>query len=437
MKKRVLFLIWILSLTLCSCKDDYKADALELSAYSFDDIGSEGGTMKVDIACHNPWTASSSAESWCRVTPQSGQENGTLIIDVAANTDMEPRKAIITVISNGINKEIKISQKAADVPADWETYHYTLPVIFHVLYKDKNDPLQYVPQSRLAEILERVNALYKGNGHSPDMNLTFTLAATGPDGKTLDTPGAEYIARTDYPINPVEFMNDNKGKYTSLLWDPNKYINVMVYNFAPEEGSDETTLGISHLPFSVAGANYLEGLNKIRYSYLELKNLSFAYCVSINSLFINYQSNAVQYTPSDVTVTTAHELGHYLGLYHPFAENGNGDYSNGCEDTDYCLDTPTYNRVFYTEWVNARLAAGERALSTLSRRKNCKTGEEFLSINIMDYAFGYQNHFTQDQHSRMRHVLLYSPLIPGPKKDRTKVHPASGEVLDLPIRIMK
>ena len=42
--------------------------------------------------------------------------------------------------------------------------------------------------------------------------------------------------------------------------------------------------------------------------------------------------------------------------------------------------------------------------------------QEFISYNIMDYAISYSNQFTQNQRERIRHVLSYSPLIPGPKK---------------------
>ena len=33
----------------------------------------------------------------------------------------------------------------------------------------------------------------------------------------------------------------------------------------------------------------------------------------------------------------------------------------------------------------------------------------------MDYYVGYRDRITADQRARMRHVLDYSPLIPGPK----------------------
>ncbi|MEG1935331.1 MAG: zinc-dependent metalloproteinase lipoprotein, partial [Rikenellaceae bacterium] len=46
-------------------------------------------------------------------------------------------------------------------------------------------------------------------------------------------------------------------------------------------------------------------------------------------------------------------------------------------------------------------------------------GKNFISRNIMDYTWSYSNEFTQDQRQRIRHVLNYSPLMPGPKFDRS------------------
>lgn len=39
----------------------------------------------------------------------------------------------------------------------------------------------------------------------------------------------------------------------------------------------------------------------------------------------------------------------------------------------------------------------------------------FLTI-VMDYAFCYSDQFTFQQRKRIRHILSYSPLIPGTKE---------------------
>ncbi len=51
----------------------------------------------------------------------------------------------------------------------------------------------------------------------------------------------------------------------------------------------------------------------------------------------------------------------------------------------------------------------------LVKRTGCDWYRVYL-YNIMDYAISYSNQFTLNQRERIRHVLSYSPLIPGPKK---------------------
>ena len=82
---------------------------------------------------------------------------------------------------------------------------------------------------------------------------------------------------------------------------------------------------------------------------------------------------------------------------------------------DYCTDTPTYNITKYTEWINGIDNPDKYSFDELCTRTNCE-GSTFISHNIMDYAFCYSDQFTFQQRKRIRHVLSYSPFIPGVKK---------------------
>ena len=437
MKRRFLFLTAILCIVFYGCEKDDTND-LELSQSSFNNVSSEGETLEVDITSNSEWQISKTAQ-WCTVTPNKGSGNQKLSIQIEANLGSKERKVTITVTpSNGTSKKIEITQEAGYTTI--EQYHYQLPVIFHVFYKDKSDPEQYVSANRLAAIMNEVNRKYKDIAHSIDMNLSLTLATTDAKGNTLSTPGVEYIQWPEsYPIDCDLFMNDNINKggkgYVKYLWEPNNYINVMVYNFTQDKASAGTTLGISHLPFTSKGKNSLAGTNITDNSYLELENLPFPYCVSINSLFIDEQSTATNYNTFDVTVTLAHELGHYLGLHHVFSE---AEDSKSCEDTDYCEDTPSYNIEAYNadcEYIYKNDRANY-TFKNLVKRSNCND-EEFTSYNIMDYSISYSDQFTPNQRTRVRHILMYGLLIPGPKKDQASTRSVHDGVLDLPIRTLR
>ncbi|MDE7134485.1 MAG: zinc-dependent metalloproteinase lipoprotein, partial [Rikenellaceae bacterium] len=292
----------------------------------------------------------------------------------------------------------------------------------HVLYQNAADSRQYVDHKRLAEILANVNKYYKGNADSPDMNLSFVLADTDPNGGTMTTPGVEYIRwKESYPIDCDKFMNDDTGKYTSLLWDPNNYINVMVYNFAKTDGG--ITLGISHLPIIYEG-NAIPGLTKYQYPHLGLDNIKFPLCASINSIYINEESANGQYNNADINVTTSHELGHYLGLYHAFSEKQ-------CSGTDYCDDTPNYDRAAYMAQFS-----GNKTFAELVSRQSCD-GTRFESHNIMDYDVSYADRFTPDQRKRVRAVLNYGLMIPGPKFNPKTSGKTTYGAVDIPIVTMR
>lgn len=354
----------------------------------------------------------------------------------------------------------KVKETAIDEDDDNTTatvndqYTYQLPVIFHVIYNDKNDPLQYVDHSRLTKILDNVNELYKGGiyGESQDINIHFFLAKTDENGKTLSTPGVEYVKWSGtYPIDPHDFMADQTGANKKYIWDPNEYINVMVYNFAKSGEDGSTTLGLSHLPYAVKSDTALKGLETVDRDVITKSMLGYPHSSSINSLYIDYEStrytktdkgkNGYTYVSSDINVTLAHELGHYLGLHHVYTEK-DSKVADECEDTDCCDDTPSYNRVEYNNFLERYLSdtpSNKLSLKDMCLRTNCE-GSTYYSANIMDYSMCYSYKFSADQKYRMRWVLYNSPLMPGPKQKQKTIQRRDknkDEILNLPMRIVE
>lgn len=434
-------LILLISILFISCGKD-SVPAVEISQTDFRNISYEETSVNVELRTALEWTATSLVD-WCRVSQGSGTGSTTLSLHLDGNVNKE-RSGVVTIWTR--EEIIKISIQQSALPAGQE-YHYKVPVIFHVLYKNQNDRKQYIPQTRLADILENINAyykgetLYKGGDAGVDMNLEFVLAETDEEGNALSAPGVEYVKLDNMPLDCEAFMSAKKN--TELLWDPNRYVNVMLYNFAEVDGGNSIILGISHLPLSTSGSNYLEGLPAVEYSYLTKENLPYPKCVSINSLYAYEETaNDGRYNSYDVNVTLAHELGHYLGLHHAFDENDDSSLSTQCVNSDYCDDTPSYNRTAYLMNLRAMLSevaqnGGKVSMAEAVKRENCKTGEAFSSYNLMDYEISYSDRFTNDQRKRIRHVLTYSPLTPGPKKSKADTRSAINGPLDLPMIIVK
>ena len=338
-------------------------------------------------------------------------------------------------------------------------YEYELPVIFHVLYKDQSDATQYIPAARLKNLLQYVNEIYQGGvyGKSENLHLKFVLAEKDEKGKKLGTPGVEYVKYNgDYPIDVSAFMSDNTGANVKYIWDPNQYINVMMFNFK-SASSNEVTLGISHMPHTVD--NRVEGLDNVKTQYIAKNQLKYPLCSSINSTYAaqasgggyfqsdrytddNHTAHAL--STADVVVTMAHELGHYLGLYHAFTEekkDGSFQPADSCGDTDYCKDTPSYNRIDYNNYLETlNFEQNDPSITKKMLSRNSCDGKIFESDNIMDYSLTMGFQITADQKKRIRNVLYYSPLIPGPKKNNINIRTRATDdshPLDLKFTIIK
>lgn len=338
-------------------------------------------------------------------------------------------------------------------------YEYQLPVIFHVLYKNQSDASQYIPAARLKNLLQYVNEIYQGGiyGKSENLHLKFVLAEKDEKGKKLGTPGVEYVKYDgDYPIDVSAFMSDNTGANVKYIWDPNQYINVMMFNFK-SASSNEVTLGISHMPHTVD--NRVEGLDNVKTQYIAKNQLKYPLCSSINSTYAaqasgggyfqsdrytddNHTAHAL--STADVVVTMAHELGHYLGLYHAFTEekkDGSFQPADSCGDTDYCKDTPSYNRIDYNNYLETlNFEQNDPSITKKMLSRNTCDGKIFESDNIMDYSLTMGFQITADQKKRIRNVLYYSPLIPGPKKNNINTRTRATDdshPLDLKFTIIK
>ena len=396
--KRVGFMMLTLLIIFSACKsNDVPAPSIVLSNTTVS-TNSMAASASITATGNYDWKLSSD-QSWCTTnitTGTSGKET-TITLTVAANTTTSTRTANLIFTVEGQTVATAAVTQAAE-----ETYE--LPVIFHVLYKDQSDSLQYVKQSRLAEIISGVNKLYSNN----NMNLKFVLATTNPSGSVLSEAGIDRQKISYSTLDCDKFMNGelaDNSKYVGMLWDLNNYINIYLYPFATDS-SGYTTLGITYLPL-VSNYKKLSGLGVG--NYYQTHSWDFPQCSSINSLYIYESSTATTYNSADATVTIAHELGHYLGLFHAFS-------SNECSDTDYCDDTPNYDRANYETWLTAYLKAHPKdyTFSQLTSRTSC-SGSTFTAHNIMDYEFCYNDEFTTNQRERVRWVLNYALFIPGTK----------------------
>lgn len=407
MKKIVCFMLGLLAMAGCGTDDstpNTKQEAaitVSTEKYSWDATVTE---QQVEMTAKSRWTAKSNV-GWCEPWKSSGDADDKLVLWVSPNITGTARSGELKVTSGGETKTIRLEQPAYSGSVD--NYEYKLPVVFHVLWKDRNDDKQYVKKGRLAEIIKKVNKLYSDNG----VKVQFEMAKYDEDGNELEEAGVMRHEVDFDDFDPEVFLSDDSSAkpYSKYGQNYKRFINLYTFKFG---GDGEDVLGISPLPMmpkkhpldSLATQDGLENYTHV--------STPWGCCINNESI---YSESDKYYMQDDVVVTVAHELGHYLGLLHTFSENG-------CEEDDACSDTKLSNYPWYLETLEQRIKEQLEAdpdyqfnLIDLTNRLDCISSTWFNADNIMDYAYCLSNVFTKQQTARMRHVLYYCAMLNGPK----------------------
>jgi len=176
----------------------------------------------------------------------------------------------------------------------------TLPVVIHIV---NPNPFSIPDAAVIAGIKDLNDAFSKAGlyaaGPGADTKIRFCIAKKDPDGGL--TTG---ITRTTSYYGSDLNMDIEDGPLKNLIqWDPSRYINIwLIINIHGESYANYscgvwTRLGIGGYATLPPGGNSLDGIVITGFGKL-----------------------------------LAHEMGHYLGLYHIF--------QGGCTDGDFVADTP-------------------------------------------------------------------------------------------------
>jgi hypothetical protein len=116
-----------LMITSSCSKDEVASDTPTLSVNPENvSATTAAGSYTVNITSNVSWTATSS-ETWCSITPASGDGNGTLTIIVAANTAIETRTATVTVKAGALTKTVTVTQLGATPVLSVNTTEINVP----------------------------------------------------------------------------------------------------------------------------------------------------------------------------------------------------------------------------------------------------------------------------------------------------------------------
>ncbi len=252
-----------------------------------------------------------------------------------------------------------------------------LPVVVHIIH---TNPSAVTDQQVINAIKDLNDAFSKRGNYTAslgaDTKIRFALAQRDPDDG--NTNG---ITRTTsyYFDNMNMDMEDTRLKKL-LLWDPLKYINIWVVNNIIGEISANFFCGVWTRSGPGGYATLPPGGS------------------STDGIVV-----------SSFGVVLAHEMGHYLGLYHTFE---GGCTNNNClTDGDRVCDTPPDGTT--SPSINCNTTTNSCNTDTLSNYSNGFFPRDTTDLirNFMDYGnTACSNMFTQGQAERMQNAILTQRL---------------------------
>jgi hypothetical protein len=208
----------------------------------------------------------------------------------------------------------------------------TIPVVFHVLYKNAT---QNISDAQILSELTVLNNDYRKlnadfNTVVPavfrplgaDMEIAFCKATKTPTGAattgiTRKSVSSSFVFEDSYYLTSGE-----------PAWDTTKYLNIWIGRF-----TDDQLLGFAYLPSSAGDPN--DGL-------------------CIGDQYFGTTGTAT--APFNKGRTGTHEIGHYFGLLHPWGDDGSscgsGANSDGVSDTP-ATDDPYFGCPTFPNNTNA------------------------------------------------------------------------------------
>jgi len=198
----------------------------------------------------------------------------------------------------------------------------TIPVVVHVVYKNA---IQNIPDSQIVRQIQILNECYRLQNSNflgirpvfdtlgADIEIEFCLAATDPQGNPT-TGIVRKSAPSGASFDPLFNFDKVKSSATSGddAWPHDKYLNIWTCDMSIF--STVVVLGYATFP---GGPANLDG-------------------VVIQSEYFGLGTSPA---PNNLGRTTVHEVGHWLGMRHIWADD---DTQSGvhCDSSDFVDDTP-------------------------------------------------------------------------------------------------
>lgn len=287
---------------------------------------------------------------------------------------------------------------------------YRIPVVVHVLWRR---PVENIPRQQIEEQIQVINEDFRRLNADAD-KVRPEFESNVVDSK-IEFELIEVVRVQTNEIFKLEFDWTNlnfifpdylkeSDKGGSSPWDVKSYLNIWVCAIA-----QDAVFGYAYPPSDLDNWPSDQEAPIANYDGIVINHKVFGAQLAP---FINAQGDSIALQGRTLT----HEVGHYLGLRHPW---GDGSAPIGCNLDDGLKDTPN------TAQANSFIC--DHTINS------CQDEEDDLPDmieNFMDYSNeSCKNSFTRSQATLMRYVLEHNrselPLkdVPNPKNEEIILYP--------------
>jgi endoglucanase len=176
-------------------------------------LSKDGETKSFYVKANTAWQLSSS-ETWCTLTPSSGQ-TGTIKIDASApkNETGAPRTATITVTAGALSKQVAVTQGAATVLSLSQNE-------FAVAFGGQQItvPVQSTGTYAVSIAADWITAAAGGTAENPKFDVAAYRGLLGRSGTiTFSLNGVTQVVTVTQAGNPLTITADNTGMSSDAM----------------------------------------------------------------------------------------------------------------------------------------------------------------------------------------------------------------------------